>query len=58
MSARAITENLIQKETRFNPNRLSTLKMYGEEINIIKSPRKGEYMSLSKDVIIKALWHM
>tara|TARA_R100001460_G_scaffold108341_1_gene159151 strand:- start:1518 stop:2843 length:1326 start_codon:yes stop_codon:yes gene_type:complete len=59
MSARAITENLIQKGvSRLNPNRLSKLlKMYGEEINIIKSPRKGEYMSLSKDgLIIKDPW--
>ena len=59
MSARAITENLIEKGvSRLNSNRLSKLlNMYGEEINIIKSPRKGEYMSLSKEgLIIKDPW--
>ena len=59
MSARSITENLITKGvTRLNVNRLSKLlNMYGEEINIIKAPRKGEYMCLSKDgLIIKDPW--
>ena len=59
MSARAITSNLIEKGVpRLNSNRLSKLlKMYGEEINIIKAPRKGEYMCLSKEgLIIKDPW--
>ena len=59
MSARTITGNLIEKGIpRLNSNRLSKLlNMYGEEINIIKAPRKGEYMCLSKDgLIIKDPW--
>ncbi len=59
MSARAITSNLIEKGVpRLNSNRLSKLlNMYGEEINIIKAPRKGEYMCLSKEgLIIKDPW--
>lgn len=59
MTARVITGNLIEKGVpRLNSNRLSKLlNMYGEEINIIKAPRKGEYMCLSKDgLIIKDPW--
>ena len=59
MSARAITENLIEKGVpRLNSNRLSKLlNMYGEEINIVKAHRKGEYMCLSKEgLIIKDPW--
>ena len=59
MTARTITGNLIEKGVpRLNSNRLSKLlNMYGEEISIIKAPRKGEYMCLSKDgLIIKDPW--
>ena len=59
MTARAITENLIEKGVnRLHTNRLSKLlKMYGEEICIIKAHRKGEYMSMSRDgLIIKDPW--
>jgi len=59
MSARAITSNLIEKGVpRLNSNRLSKLlTMYGEEINIIKGHRKGEFMTLNRDgLIIKDTW--
>ena len=59
MTARAITENLIEKGiSRLGPARLSKLlNMYGEEINIVKGHRKGEYMCLSRDgLIIKDPW--
>ena len=59
MSARGITENLIEKGvSRINSTRLSKLlKMYGEEINIVKGPRKSEYMVLSREgLIIKDPW--
>jgi len=59
MNARTITGNLIEKGvTRINSNRLSSLlKLYGEEINIIKAHRKGEYMCIGKEgLIIKDPW--
>jgi len=59
MSARAITENLIEKGVpRLNSNRLSKLlNMYGEEINIVKAHRKGEYISIDRDgLVIKDPW--
>jgi len=59
MSARAITENLIEKGVpRLNSNRLSKLlNMYGEEINIVKAHRKGEYMCIDRDgLVIKDPW--
>jgi len=59
MSARAIASNLIEKGVkRLNSNRLSgLLNMYGEEINIIKGHRKGEYVYMGRDgLIIKDNW--
>ena len=59
MTARNITENLIEKGvSRLNSNRLSSLlKLYGEEINIIKAHRKGEFMCIGKEgLIIKDPW--
>ena len=59
MTARVITENLIEKGVpRLNATRMSKLlKMYGEEICIIKSPKKGEYMCMNRDgLIIKDPW--
>tara|TARA_R100000781_G_scaffold32229_1_gene23520 strand:+ start:1957 stop:3264 length:1308 start_codon:yes stop_codon:yes gene_type:complete len=59
INARGITENLIHKGVpRLNVNRIAKLlKMYGEEINIIKAPRKGEYMTLNRTgLIIKDPW--
>ena len=59
MTARSITENLIEKGVpRMNATRLSKLlNMYGEEINIIKAHRKGEYMCIGRDgLIIKDPW--
>jgi len=59
MSARTITSNLIEKGVpRLNSNRLSKLlNMYGEEINIIKGHRKGEYMCVNREgLIIKDNW--
>lgn len=61
MNARRITENLIDKgETKrgLNASKVSRLlTMYGEELNIVKSHKKGEYISLSKDgLILKDPW--
>lgn len=61
MNARRITENLIDKgETNraLDANKVSRLlTMYGEEINIVKSHKKGEYISLSKEgLILKDPW--
>jgi hypothetical protein len=59
MNARAITSNLIEKGVkRLNSNRLSgLLNMYGEEINIIKGHRKGEYICMDREgLIIKDNW--
>ena len=59
MTARSITSNLIEKGVpRLNATRLSKLlKMYGEEINIIKGHRKGEFMCIGRDgLIIKVPW--
>ena len=59
MSSRNITENLISKGIRrVKVNSMAQLlKMYGEEINIIKAHREGEYMCVGKDgLIIKDPW--
>ena len=59
MTARAITENMISKGVpRINAARMSKLlNMYGEEICIIKAPRKGEYMCINQDgLIMKDPW--
>ena len=59
MTARAITSNLIEKGVkRLSVGGMSKLlKMYGEEINIIKGHRKGEYMCINRDgIIIKDNW--
>lgn len=59
MTARAITENMIVKGVpRINAARMSKLlNMYGEEICIIKAPRKGEYMCISENgLIMKDPW--
>jgi hypothetical protein len=59
MTARAITSNLIEKGVpRLNVNRMSKLlNMYGEEINIIKGHRKGEYICMDREgLIIKDNW--
>ena len=59
MTARAITENMITKGVpRINATRMSKLlNMYGEEICIIKAPRKGEYMCIDQSgLIIKDPW--
>jgi len=59
MTARAITENMIAKGVpRINATRMSKLlNMYGEEICIIKAPRKGEYMCINQSgLIIKDPW--
>ena len=59
MTSRAITSNLIEKGVKHvNASKLSQLlKMYGEEINIVKGHRKSEYLCLSKEgLIIKDPW--
>ncbi len=61
MNARRITENLISKGVSnrgLNANKVSRLlTMYGEELNIVKSHKKGEYISLSKNgLILKDPW--
>ena len=59
LSARNITERLIEKGTkRLNVNRMAKLlKMYGEEIAIIKSHKAGEYIaSKNGNIIIKDVW--
>ena len=59
MKARAITENMISKGVpRINATRMSKLlKMYGEELNIIKGHRKGEYMCISSEgLVMKDPW--
>ena len=59
MTSRAITSNLIEKGVKhINASKLSQLlKMYGEEINIVKGHRKSEYLCLSKEgLIIKDPW--
>ena len=59
MTARAITENMISKGVpRINAARMSKLlNMHGEEICIIKAPRKGEYMCINQDgLIMKDPW--
>ena len=59
MKGRTIAQNLIEKGVpRLNSTRLSKLlNMYGEEINIIKSHRKGEYMCVDRSgLILKDAW--
>jgi hypothetical protein len=59
MTARIVAGNLIEKGVpRLNATRLSKLlNMYGEEINIIKGHRKGEFMCINRDgLIIKDNW--
>lgn len=59
MKARTVAQNLIEKGVpRLNATRLSKLlNMYGEEVNIVKAHRKGEFMCLDKDgLIIKDHW--
>jgi hypothetical protein len=60
LTARAITERLIEKGTnRLNVNRMAKLlKMYGEEIAILKGHKKGEYIAAQNgNIIIKDIWH-
>lgn len=59
VGARTITENLIEKGVpRLNATRMSKLlKMYGEEICIIKAHRKGEYMLINREgLVVKDVW--
>ena len=59
MSARAIASNIILKgDGRVGATNVSQLlKMYGEEIDIIKAPRRGEYAVLtSHGIIVKDPW--
>lgn len=59
MRARDITSNMIEKgQNRLDSNRMSKLlSMYGEEVDIIKAPRRGEYVVLSTDgIIVKDPW--
>jgi len=60
LTARVITERLIEKGTnRLNVNRMAKLlKMYGEEIAILKGHKKGEYIAAQNgNIIIKDIWH-
>ena len=59
LSARNITERLIEKGVkRLNVNRMAKLlKMYGEEIAILKGHKKGEYVAAQNgNIIIKDIW--
>lgn len=59
MKARTIAQNLIEKGVpRLNATRLSKLlNMYGEEINITKAHRKGEYICMDREgLILKDPW--
>jgi len=61
MSARAIASNLIAKgdnNGRIEAQQVAQLlKMYGEEMDIIKAPRRGEYAVLSSHgIIVKDPW--
>lgn len=59
MRSRTIAQNLIEKGVpRMNATRLSKLlNMYGEEINIIKGHRKGEFVCMDRSgLIIKDNW--
>lgn len=59
LSARQITERLIDKGVnRLNVNRMAKLlKMYGEEISILKSHKKGDYIAAENNtLIIKDIW--
>ena len=60
LGARIITERLIEKGVkRMNVNRMAKLlKMYGEEIAILKGHKKGEYMAAKNgNIIIKDIWN-
>lgn len=59
LSARNITERLIDNgDKRVNVNRIAKLlTMHGEDVGIIKSYRKSEYMALGEDsIFIKNIW--
>jgi len=59
MSARAITSNLVEKGvSRITAGRMSKLlTMYGEEVNIVKGHRKGEFISMSREgLLLKDPW--
>ena len=59
MSARAITSNLVEKGvSRITAGRMSKLlTMYGEEVNIVKGHRKGEFISMSREgLVLKDPW--
>ena len=58
MSARSISSNLIAKGHKAESVKISQLlKMYGEEIDIIKAPRRSEYAVLtSSGIIVKDPW--
>lgn len=59
MGARDITANLIEKGVnRLSATRMSKLlSMFGEEMDIVKAPRRGEYVLLSCDgLVIKDPW--
>jgi len=58
MTANAITGNIIEKSKLGNIRRLTQskmaklLKMYGEEVNIIKASRNNEYILLSNEGLV------
>ena len=58
MTSKAIASNLIERESPISSAKLAKLlNMYGEELNIIKSNRRGEYMCISREgLIIKDNW--
>jgi len=59
MTARAITSNLVEKGvSRITAGRLSKLlNMYGEEVNIVKGHRRGEFISMTREgLILKDPW--
>lgn len=59
MTSKAIASNLIEKGvSNVSSAKLAKLlNMYGEEINIIKSHRRGEYMCINREgLIIKDNW--
>lgn len=54
MTARSITENMVNKGIhRMAPSKMSgLLKMYGEEYNIVKGARTGEYVLIKADGLV------